>query len=118
MTLALRKLARQGSILHQDTGWLLLEQPPEPAQASPRILPPEPLDPSISRWTPPSPPPDPRIAYAELIDTLRRLREQHTQDREQSREQLQRVRIARVRMNATREQILREVVSRRAPPSS
>jgi CRP/FNR family transcriptional regulator, cyclic AMP receptor protein len=118
VTLALRKLARQGSILHQDTGWLLLEPPPQPAQASPKILPPEPLDASISRWIPPSPPPDPSIAYAELRDTVRRLREQHVQDREQTREQLQRVRIARVRMTAAREQILRDVVSRRPPPSS
>lgn len=118
VTLALRKLARQGSILHQDTGWLLLEQPPEPAQASPKILPPEPLDTSISRWIPPSPPADPSMAYAELMNTVQRLREEHTRDRERTREQLQRVRIARVRMNAAREQILRDGVSRRASPSS
>lgn len=41
VTLAVRKLTRQGSILHQDIGWLLLDQPPEPTQTTPKILPPE-----------------------------------------------------------------------------
>ena len=118
VTLALRKLVRDGSILHQDTGWLLLEQPPEPAETSPKILPPEALTESISRWIPPLMPPDPSINYAELMDTVRRLREQHTHDREQVRDQLQRVRAARLRMNASREQIMRDAVSRRLPPSS
>ena len=31
VTLALRKLSEEGSIVHQDSGWLLLEPPPEPA---------------------------------------------------------------------------------------
>lgn len=119
ITLALRKLTRDGAILHQDTGWLLIEAPPEPAIPDARILPPEALYESISRWTPPPPPPpDPSVAYAELRDTVRRLREQHAQDQEETREQLRRIRTARVRMSAVRDQIARDAVSRRVPPSS
>ncbi len=121
ITLALRKLTQQGSILHQDTGWLLLEFPPEPTGVvGPSILPPEPQGLSISRWAAPDPDPDPdpSVTYAGLRDTVRRLREQHARDREQTREQLKRVRSARMRMNASRERISRELVSRREPPSS
>jgi CRP/FNR family transcriptional regulator, cyclic AMP receptor protein len=119
ITLALGKLTQQGSILHQDTGWLLLELPPEPAGVvGPGILPPELQGPSITRWAPAAPVPDPSVTYAGLMDTVRRLREQHARDREQTREQLKRVRSARMRMNASRERISRELVSRRQPPSS
>ena len=40
VTLALRKLTQQGSIVHQDSGWLLLEPPPD-AGPSPRTIAPE-----------------------------------------------------------------------------
>jgi CRP/FNR family transcriptional regulator, cyclic AMP receptor protein len=119
ITLALRKLTRDGSILHQDTGWLLLDPPPTPAERSPKILPPEPVGPSISRWAPPSEAaPDPSVAYAEIRETVRRLRQQHAQHREETLQQLTRVKSARVRMNAARQRIAREALSRRAPPSS
>jgi len=118
ITLALRKLTQQGSIVHQDSGWLLIELPPEPATGDTKILPPEPVVESISRWAPPVTPSDASIAYAELRDTVRRLRDQHNQDRERVREQLTRVKSARVRMNAARAQISRDALSRRAPPSS
>jgi CRP/FNR family cyclic AMP-dependent transcriptional regulator len=119
VTLALRKLSRQGSILHQDTGWLLLDPPPEPAEQGPKIIPPEPTSQSISRWAPAVPrDPDPREAYAELRATVRRLREQHAYDKEHTLDQLRRVKTARVRMTALREQISRDALSRREPPSS
>lgn len=118
VTLALRKLSRQGSLLHQDTGWLLFDAPPEPTGDGQKILPPEPLGQPISGWAKPEATPDPSVVYAELRDTVLRLREQHAQNREQSREQLRRVRSARVRMNAARERIARDVLSRREPPSS
>lgn len=118
VTLALRKLTRQGAILHQDTGWLLLEAPPSPAHGTAKVLPPESITASISRWTPPPPPPDPSLAYAELRDTIRRLREQHSHNRETVNEQLRRLRTARVRMQAVRQQISSDALSRREPPSS
>jgi CRP/FNR family transcriptional regulator, cyclic AMP receptor protein len=118
ITLALRKLTREGSIVHQNTGWLLIELPPEPEPTDAKILPPEPLTRSISRWAPPATPTDPSVAYAELRDTVRRLREQHEEHRERVREQLNRVKTARVRMNAARERISRDALSRREPPSS
>jgi CRP/FNR family transcriptional regulator, cyclic AMP receptor protein len=119
ITLALRKLTRQGAIMHQDTGWLLIDRPPEPAGTDSKNLPPEPLVDSISRWALPAPKPvDPSVTYAELKDTVRNLRERHTHDKEQIREQLQRVRTTRVRMNAVRERISSDKVTRRPPPSS
>jgi CRP/FNR family transcriptional regulator, cyclic AMP receptor protein len=118
ITLALRKLTRDGSIVHQDTGWLLTELPPPPEPTDVKILPPEPLARSVSRWAPPVTPADPSLAWAELRDTVRRLREEHMEHRERVREQLKRVRTARLRMNAARERIARDTLSRRAPPSS
>lgn len=119
VTLALRKLTRQGSILHQDTGWLLLDPPPEPAQRDPKIIPPEPMRQSISRWAPPAArEPDPSETSAELRATVRRLREQHAYDREHTLDQLRRVRRTRVQTTAVREQISRDALRRREPPSS
>jgi CRP-like cAMP-binding protein len=122
VTLALRKLAEQGSIIHQDSGWLLLEPPPESesesgsgaAKASTLEL----RDLSVSRWGPALPPRDPSVAYSELLDTVRRLREEHAIGRERVREQLTRIKSSRVRMAMAREQISRDALSRRGPPSS
>ena len=119
VTLALRKLSDEGSIVHQDSGWLLLEPPPDPAATSSaaKLVPPELA--GISRWAPaPAPGRDPSVAYAELSETVRRLREQHSFDRQQTREQLKRLSAARARMARTRDRIARDVVNRRPPPSS
>ena len=71
VTLALRKLSEDGSVLRQESGWLLLEVPPEPAGA-PRVLAPELAGISLSRWAPePELPADPSVRYAELKDTVR-----------------------------------------------
>ncbi|HUA45329.1 MAG TPA: helix-turn-helix domain-containing protein [Solirubrobacteraceae bacterium] len=120
VTLALRKLSQQGAVVHQDSGWLLLEPPPQPEHVASKVLAPEPVDQSISRWAPPSSPPvDPSVTYAELKDTVRRLREQHRHNRETTAEQLRRLKRTRVRMETVRQQISRDAVSRRrVPPSS
>ncbi len=120
VTLALRKLSQQGAIIHQDSGWLLLEPPPEPAPgATAKMLPPEVAGVSISRWAPAfEPAPDPSLRYAGLKETVRQLREQHHHDRQQTGEQLRRIRTARVRMLATRKQISEDALKRRHPPSS
>ena len=58
-------------VLRQESGWLLLEVPPEPAGA-PRVLAPELAGISLSRWAPePELPADPSVRYAELKDTVR-----------------------------------------------
>ncbi len=120
VTLALRKLSQQGAIIHQDSGWLLLEPPPEPTPgATAKMLPPEVAGVSISRWAPAlEPAPDPGLRYAGLKETVRQLREQHHHDRQQTREQLKRIRTARVRMLATRKQVSEDALKRRHPPSS
>jgi CRP-like cAMP-binding protein len=118
VTLALRKLSQEGSIVHQDSGWLLLEPPPE-AEPMPKVLAPELAGVSVSRWAPPpEPTPDPSVVYADLRETIRQLREQHQQDRKKVRDQLRRIRTSRVRMNATRQRITQEALARRRPPSS
>jgi CRP/FNR family transcriptional regulator, cyclic AMP receptor protein len=118
VTLALGKLTEDGSVLRQESGWLLLEPPPEPAGA-PRVLAPGLAGISLSRWAPePEPPADPSDRYAGLTDTVRVLREQHVHDRQELRERLSRVRVARVRMAAMRERISEDVLKRHDPPSS
>jgi hypothetical protein len=124
VSLALRKLTELGALVPQDSGWLLLQAPPEPSRGGPTtIIPAQLRDGSRSRWTPapapaPAPAPDLSVAYAELRDTVRRLREQHRFDANQTREQLKRVRSARIRMSAVREQIAQDALRRRHPPSS
>lgn len=119
VTLALRRLTEDGAIVHQDTGWLLVQSPPLPAGAKPRILPADIPGVSPDRWTVPQPSPDdPSATYAELLDAVRRLRERHALDREETRRQLTRARTARVRMSAIRQRIEEEAIRRRRPPSS
>lgn len=119
VTLALRELSKHGAVIHQDSGWLLIERPPEPATDAAKFLPPEVQGAAIARWTaPPAPPPDPSIAYAELRDTVRRLRAQHDYDRRQMSERLARIKQSRTRMMSARERIARDSLSRRRPPSS
>jgi hypothetical protein len=117
VTLALRKLSENGSIVRQDSGWLLLEPPPQPA-GTPKELAPELTGITLSRWAPRPELPDPSIRYAFLLETVRQLREQHAYDRQETRNQLKRIRTARVRMNATRERISQDALRRRRPPSS
>jgi CRP/FNR family transcriptional regulator, cyclic AMP receptor protein len=118
VTLALRKLSEEGSIVHQDSGWLLLQPPPEPA-ATPKVLGPDVAGVSLSPWAlPPAPAQDPSIVYADMAETVRQLREQHLHHRQQTRDQLRRVRTTRVRMNASRQRINQDTLRRRLPPSS
>ena len=99
VTLALRKLSEKGSIVRQESGWLLLEPPPEP-EGTPKELAPELAGISLSRWAPGLELLDPSVRFADLIETVLRLRERHVYDRQQTREQLQRIRTTRVRMGA------------------
>ena len=120
VTLALRKLTEEGSIIHQDTGWLLLEAPPESEAGSSSIKASklELRELSLSRWRQASPPPDPGVSYSELRETVKRLREQHVIGKQQTREQLTRIKASRVRWTMVRERIARDALSRRPPPSS
>ncbi|HUA03302.1 MAG TPA: Crp/Fnr family transcriptional regulator [Solirubrobacteraceae bacterium] len=117
VTLALRKLSENGSIVRQDSGWLLLESPPEPA-GSPKELAPELSGITLSRFAAGPDMSDPSIRFAGLRETVRELREQHAYDRQQTSEQLKRIRTARVRMNAARARISQDALMRRRPPSS
>ncbi len=117
VTLALRKLSEKGSVVRQESGWLLLEPPPEP-EGTPKELAPELAGISLSRWAPGPELLDPSVRFAGLIETVQRLRERHVYDRQQTREQLQRIRTTRVRMSAARQRISQDALRRGRPPSS
>lgn len=117
VTLALRKLSAKGSIVRQDSGWLLLEPPPE-STGTPKELAPEPAGISLSPWAPGFAPVDPSVALAALMETVRELREQHAYERQRTSEQLMRIRTTRVRMNASRQRISQDALRRRGLPSS
>jgi CRP/FNR family transcriptional regulator, cyclic AMP receptor protein len=122
VTLALRKLSDDGGLVPQDPGWLLVAPPPPPAKPTHRIVPAAPDESPLGRWAEPprrrdEPGADPSI-YAELLDTVHRLQEQHSFDQQQTHERLTRVRTERVRMMALRERIVEDALRRRQPPSS
>ncbi len=88
VTLALRKLTQEGSILHQDSGWLLLEPPPE-AGPTPKVLGPELAGISGGAVGAAAR----AAAGSERLlrgpdGNVRRLREQHQQDRQETRDRL------------------------------
>jgi hypothetical protein len=125
VTLALRKLTDDAALVPQEVGWLLVAPPPQPAGPVERIPPGPPAGLQIGPWADQAAAAaaaaaaaDPSIAYAELRDTVRRLREQHRSDRQHISEQLQRVRTDRIRLIALREQITADALRRRRPPSS
>ena len=119
VTLALRKLSEEGAIVHQDGSWLLLKDPPLPATDGSTTVLPETTAATLSSWAMAPPPEDPTIAYAQIRETVRRLREQHTHNREETSAQLDRIRIARVRMRSVRDRIEQDSLRRRRlPPSS
>jgi CRP/FNR family transcriptional regulator, cyclic AMP receptor protein len=124
VTLALRKLTDDGALVAQDPGWLLVAPPPQRAEPTQRIVPTPPDELSIGRWAAlprraeATEEKDLSMAYAELRETVHRLRQQHVSDRQQTRERLKRMRSNRVRIIAVRERIAEEALRRRRPPSS
>lgn len=122
VSLALRKLTEDGALVPQDSGWLLLRPAPEPSEGAAAIGPVQVSEFTPGRWAPapaPAPPAsDPSIAYSELRDTVRRLREQNQSDTQHMQEQLTRFRNDRARLTVLRKRIAEDVVRRRRPPSS
>lgn len=121
VSLALRKLTEEGALVPQDSGWLLLQPAPEPQDGAAPIGPVQLADLAPGRWassSPSLPPPDPAVAYAELRDTVSRLREQHQFDARHMRDQLSRIQDDRARMLLARKRIAQDVLTRRRPPSS
>ena len=121
VSLALRKLTEEGALIPQDSGWLLLQAAPESVEGTALVGSIQAADFTPGLWAPapaPAPAPDPRAAYAELRDTVSRLREQHQSETEHTREQLARIRRDRDRFSAMRRRIAQDAINRRHPPSS
>jgi hypothetical protein len=121
VSLALRKLAEQGALVTQDSGWLLLQPAPEPGEDTSPIGPVHLSDFTPGPWAAPPaapPAPAPSSAYAELRDTVRRLREQHQFETQHVRDNLTRLQNDRARMTVARQRIAQDVLKRRRPPSS
>ena len=124
VTLALRKLTDEGALVTQESGWLLLEPPALPVEAAATNAPASTPEPLLRRWVPapalaPAPAPAPEVkAYAELRDTVQRLREQHRSARQQSQERLERISTARARLIASRRRMERRPLTPPPPPSS
>jgi CRP/FNR family transcriptional regulator, cyclic AMP receptor protein len=113
VSLALRKLTEEGTLVPQDSGWLLLGDEPEPAEPDVPVGPVQLADSGPGRWAPAG-----SIAYAELRDTVRLLREKHRSNAQRMHDQLSQVRADRARMMTLRDRIARDAVKRRHPPSS
>jgi hypothetical protein len=114
VTLALQELADRGAMVHQDSGWLLLEEPLKPSETSAKVLEAEVHDGPATQWAEQEPPvPDLTVSYHHLIETVHLLKLRHVEDQAQLREQLERTRKSRLRHRLAREQIAR----RRSAPN-
>jgi CRP/FNR family transcriptional regulator, cyclic AMP receptor protein len=118
VTLALRKLTDEGALVSQESGWMLLEPPPAPTEANGTIAPTPPAQLAAGPWSAGSRPGHDQETYAELRDTVQRLREQHRAVYAETRERLRAVRDARARMLASRQRIEQDLLRPRVPPSS
>jgi CRP/FNR family cyclic AMP-dependent transcriptional regulator len=118
VTLALRKLTDEGSLVPQESGWLLLKSPPVPEEAAGPIAPAAPPEPPLRPWAQAEPLPEPAVAYAELLDTVQRLREEHRSERALTLERLEEIRTSRARMLASRRLMEQHRFRRPLPPSS
>jgi hypothetical protein len=119
VTLALRELTERGAIVRQSDGWLLLEGPPTPSQATETSGEPALFGDGPSEWDDGTDQPTGKpVAYAELEETVRRLREQHALDVERFKERRTKIRRARDQAVQSRRRITGETLRRRPAPSS
>ncbi len=98
VTLALRELAEQGALVHQDRGWLLLQAPEFPSAPPSQLEDPEMLDNAPSSWAAEAQADSlerGREARSALIQTLGRLRQEHSRNVETHRAILESIRTSR-----------------------
>jgi hypothetical protein len=126
VTLALKTLAERGSLFRQDGEWLLLERPPQgsapsPARADPQITPAEPPRwadaPSQSRSTMDAERARQASSLEQLAGVVSSLRDSHVRNGSETRKRLEGARLTRELTGSLREQIDRQRLSRRRPPS-
>jgi CRP/FNR family transcriptional regulator, cyclic AMP receptor protein len=98
VTLALRELAEQGALVHQDRGWLLLQAPEFPPAPTSQLEDPEVLDSAPSSWAGEAEAhaiDRGREGRSTLIETLGRLRQEHSRNAETHRAILEAIRTSR-----------------------
>lgn len=119
VTLALRELTERGAIVRQSDGWLLLEGPPTPPDATETGGNPALFEDRPSEWEAGTDQlPGKILAYAELKETVGRLRKQHLREVERFEERRTSIRRARDQAVRSRRSVAREALSRRQAPSS
>jgi hypothetical protein len=103
VTLALGELSARGAIARQDHGWLLLEPPPQPAQAAAAIDDPALILPGASSWQAEASSPSETEAHAELLADVRRLRAERARSAAEVSERLTQMLEGLRRLAVTRE---------------
>lgn len=127
VTLALSELTERGAIMRQADGWLLLEPPRAPeAVQSETIGTPRLLRTLVDVWSEEARPDDDddklvadRAAYAQLRDTVARLRAEHASRSEAVLQHLGEMAASRERVEANRQRVMayrKQVNSRRSAP--
>lgn len=117
VTLALGELSGRGAIVRQDRGWLLLQAPPGPGGTPVKLDDPRLIEYDRNGWSEGAAP-ERRLSaesYAELRETVGRLREEHIRARERVREQLAEVSRQREQSSAVRRRIRQQTLNRRRP---
>jgi CRP/FNR family transcriptional regulator, cyclic AMP receptor protein len=116
VSLALKQLVEDGTLVRNDGGWLLLEPLPEPGQPEPLGVSPQLLAATDSAWSEPSLPPDPGINLQQLSDLVRAMSESHRRNAAAFQSRLDQSRRLRERNLALREMIARQRRPRRPAP--
>jgi CRP-like cAMP-binding protein len=116
VSLALKQLVEDGTLVRNDGGWLLLEPLPEAAALEPPGVSPHLIATTGSAWAEPPPPPEPVINPRQLSDLVRAMSESHRRDAAAFQGRLDQSRRVRERNRALRDAIARQRRPRRPAP--
>jgi CRP-like cAMP-binding protein len=114
VTLALGELSERGAIVRQDRGWLLLEPPPTPDRTAGTFDDPALIPAGNAVWRSEEPQVKEGGSHVALLDTVHRLRAEHTRRAAEVSERLRELREAREVMSERRRT---RPINRRPAPS-
>jgi CRP/FNR family transcriptional regulator, cyclic AMP receptor protein len=116
VSLALKQLVEDGTLVRNDGGWLLLEPLPEPGALEPLGVSPQLIATTVSAWVQSPPPPEPGINPRQLSAVVQEMSESHRRDAAAFQSQLDRSRRVRERNRALRDMIAKQPPPRRPAP--